>query len=143
MTFHYIVRSLVESDGHVLLCREIGATNTFLPGGHIEVGERATDALAREVEEELGIRPTVGSFLGAVEAGWHDADGEHHEINLLFRAHLPGSGPATAAPSQEPHLEFLWVPRSDVAAANLMPAPLVQWLTAGDHGGNAFWGSAL
>lgn len=39
----------------VLLAQAIGEKNTFLPGGHIEFGESAKDALVREIEEELGL----------------------------------------------------------------------------------------
>lgn len=34
-----------------------------LPGGQIEVGENSAECLAREIEEELGLRVRVGSLL--------------------------------------------------------------------------------
>ena len=53
--FHHLARGIVLRDGKVLLARAIGHQNTFLPGGHIEFGESAKDALKREVFEELGL----------------------------------------------------------------------------------------
>ena len=32
---HYLARALIVQGGMVLLARQIGAKNTFLPGGHI------------------------------------------------------------------------------------------------------------
>ena len=69
-TFHYLARGIVMADGRVLVAHQIGADNTFLPGGHINTGEGAEQALAREIEEEIGVRPTVKRFLGAVECAW-------------------------------------------------------------------------
>jgi 8-oxo-dGTP pyrophosphatase MutT (NUDIX family) len=62
-TFHHIVRGVLIEDNKVLLAQSKGNNNTFLPGGHIELGESAKVALEREIEEELGITCTVGGFL--------------------------------------------------------------------------------
>ena len=54
MEFHYRVRGIIIVDGKVLLAHQIEASNTFLPGGHIESGEGAQAALVRELYEETG-----------------------------------------------------------------------------------------
>jgi hypothetical protein len=36
MKFHYLKPALIISGDYILLAREIGADNTFLPGGHVE-----------------------------------------------------------------------------------------------------------
>jgi ADP-ribose pyrophosphatase YjhB (NUDIX family) len=46
MIFHYVARGIVFVNGKVLLAHQKGADNPFLPGGHIEFGERAELALA-------------------------------------------------------------------------------------------------
>jgi 8-oxo-dGTP diphosphatase len=68
--FHHLVRGIFIKDHKVLLSKARGYNNTFLPGGHIEFGESAKEALVREVEEELGISCSVGRFLGIVEHKW-------------------------------------------------------------------------
>ena len=45
--FHYLVRRIIRIGEDFLLVRQIGADNTFLPGGHIGECERAEHALIR------------------------------------------------------------------------------------------------
>ena len=56
-----LVAGLLVRDGRVLLCHRTAGRQWFpevwdLPGGHVERGEHPLEALARELEEELGIR---------------------------------------------------------------------------------------
>lgn len=56
-----IVAGLLVRHGRVLLCHRSAGRQWFpdvwdLPGGHVECGESPMQALARELEEELGIR---------------------------------------------------------------------------------------
>lgn len=53
---------LVDDDGRVLLVRKRGTTSWMQPGGKIETGERADDALARELHEELGLVLDTSTF---------------------------------------------------------------------------------
>lgn len=48
--------AVVMRDGAVLLVRDRGAKAYSLPGGRRERGETATEAAARELREELGMR---------------------------------------------------------------------------------------
>jgi len=125
-----------------LLAQEIGAANTFLPGGHVEPGEGLTDSLAREIDEELGLWCRVGAYLGTVEAQWPDPDPKHYEVNHLFLVELAEPGVALA--SREAHLRFFWCPVGELGAHNLLPAPLRE-LIAGYVTGErrVWWGSVL
>ena len=80
MKFHYIVRGIIRDGDHVLLCKQKDGNYTFLLGGHIDFGEAAKGALAREIKEEIGAEITVGQFRGAIENAWDD----HCEISLVF-----------------------------------------------------------
>jgi len=143
VTFHYLVRGILLADGKVLVAHELGAANTFLPGGHIEHGESAEAALVREIDEELGLRPTIRRFLGAVEHIWPEEALDNQEINLLFEIDIDGLTPHEPPPSREPHLEFLWVDVTQLADADLRPPSLIRMLASGMEGIQALWGSSV
>ncbi|HGE5780842.1 MULTISPECIES: NUDIX domain-containing protein [Bacillus cereus group] len=142
--FHHLVRGVFLKDNKILLAQARGYTNTFLPGGHIEFGESAKDALIREVEEELGINCTVGSFLGVVEHKWEKGGVLHCEINQVFEVKsnevLINSNPE----SIESHLEFFWCDRKDLDDRNLQPYPFRNLINNYLNGKkDAWWESSL
>lgn len=125
----YIARAVIEEDGKFLLCRGNGRENYFFPGGHIEEGEGAPEALMREIKEELGEDSKVQRFLGASENKFNTKEGITHEINLVFRVTLLNDGEKT---SQEEHLEFAWLTRDELRDAIVFPASLRDAILAND-----------
>jgi 8-oxo-dGTP pyrophosphatase MutT (NUDIX family) len=61
---------LIGPDGRTLLVRKRGTQAFMQPGGKIEIHEQPVHALARELEEELGliIDPAHASYLGQFSA---------------------------------------------------------------------------
>lgn len=61
---------LIGPDGRTLLVRKRGTEAFMQPGGKIEVHERPLNALARELEEELGLimDPAHVTYLGQFSA---------------------------------------------------------------------------
>ena len=120
-----IARGVCVVDGHVLLCRPAGGDYTYLPGGHIEFGEKGAEALAREVREELGLEAEVGELLGVVESSFVQHGRQHAEISLVYRLGLPGLSGGTRPPaplkSKEDWIEFAWWPVDRLDAANMLP----------------------
>ena len=125
-----IARGVCVVDGHVLLCRPAGGDYTYLPGGHIEFGEKGAEALAREVREELGLEAEVGELLGVVESSFVQHGKPHAEISLVYRLGLPGlsggSRPPAPLNSQEDWIEFAWWPVDRLDAANLLPPEMMR-----------------
>ena len=112
-----IARGVCVIDGRVLLCRPKKGGYTYLPGGHIEFGEKGAEALRREVREELGVDSTVGDLLGVVESSFVQHGKPHAEISLVYRLTLADQG----AKSQEDWIEFVWWPVDRLDEANLLP----------------------
>ncbi|MDD1829668.1 NUDIX domain-containing protein [Photobacterium sp. ZSDE20] len=142
MAFHYVARGLIRDGDYILLVRAIGDTMTFLPGGHIEFGESAPVALARELSEEASIEANVGAFIGAAENEWF-LDGQlQAEINLIFDVETDLSHQETVV-ANEPHLEFFWVPCAEIEQWNLFPDSLRQLISHNQTPKQAFWGSGI
>jgi 8-oxo-dGTP diphosphatase len=91
-----------------------------LPGGLIEVGETAEDAVQREVVEECGIEVTVGPLLGLFEPIDRDQDGRvrYHFVVLDFLARYR-NGELRAG---DDAADLCWVSPEDLHRYALMPA---------------------
>jgi 8-oxo-dGTP diphosphatase len=65
-----VVAALIVKDGKLLVCQRTKHQSMPLkwefPGGKIEQEESATDALFRELEEELGILATIGPLVTTI-----------------------------------------------------------------------------
>ena len=60
-----------------------------LPGGGIEFGEKAAEALQREFKEEIGVEISVGKKLGVYENIFTFGNQKGHEVMILHEATLP------------------------------------------------------
>lgn len=114
-----IARGVAVRDGKILLCKAKGGTSTYLPGGHIELGETGREALIREIKEETGLNSTAGRFLGVVENSFVQKGKKHSEINLVYELEL--ESPDGTVSAAEDWIEFEWRELSDIDAANLLP----------------------
>jgi ADP-ribose pyrophosphatase YjhB (NUDIX family) len=125
-----IARGACVVGGRLLLCHSKGARNDFLPGGHVEFGEAARDALVREVREELGRSARAGRFLGSVEHRFEASDGPHSEVNLVFELRIPGLKAGARPMSAEEKIAFRWMPLGALRRSRLEPSPLRRVLPA-------------
>nr|WP_225953383.1 NUDIX domain-containing protein [Kibdelosporangium phytohabitans] len=115
-----IARAVIRRDNRVLLARERSARWFFLPGGHVEPGERVEVALLRELDEELGTGATIERFLALVEYGYVSDGVAHHEVNVVFEVGIADPDPV----GQEEHIEFHWLPLDRLADADVRPHPV-------------------
>ena len=112
-----IARGVCVKDGKLLVCRAKGASTCYLPGGHIEFGEKGREALVREMKEETGLDATCGRFLGVVENSFMQHGKPHAEINLVYEMEI--GSPDVA--SQEDWIGFEWVALDRLGEAKLLP----------------------
>ena len=111
-----------------------GEDYVALPGGHIDPGESCVEALQREIEEELGARCEVGDLQMVSEniyAGRRPSESKRHELTLIFAATIAGEQTRADGTIQSPEADknFRWLPKEELAQANLLPADVKAFLT--------------
>ena len=134
---------LTLHEDHLLLAegRDTVKGETFYRGlgGEVEFGERAADAVVRELREELGRAVEVRALLGVIENHFVFDGAPGHEIvyeHLLEFA--PGAAPADLAPlaAREGEATFTarWLSLAEVLAGTYRTYPegmadrLAEWL---------------
>jgi ADP-ribose pyrophosphatase YjhB (NUDIX family) len=85
--------AVVNAAGEVLMVEHTYMHGWHLPGGGVELGESAEQALARELVEEAGVRLTGPPALKAVHANHGRFRGDHV---LLYRVDAWETCPATS-----------------------------------------------
>lgn len=81
----------------LLLMRRSDNGRWGLPGGYVEAGESVSDAVAREVFEETGVKVAVGRLVGiysdpASQVIEYGPGRRVHAVNLCFEAEPVGQG---------------------------------------------------
>lgn len=141
------VAGVAEDEDRVLLHRSVHDDFWSLPGGHLEVGETAAEALRREMFEETHVGVTVGRLLWVIENFFNLYPRDrspgpsqtiaHHEIGLYLAMEIPESlanmssfmGGELRGNNDEFALEFQWFDRVDVVDVDVRPAMLKRLLS--------------
>lgn len=89
-----------------------------LPGGNLELGEHLSDALAREMQEELGIGVSVGEMILVGEVYFEER--KKHTLHLLFEGKITEGSP-TLNPKETSAIAIKWLTISDLTTINLYP----------------------
>ena len=84
--FNYRVCGIILHDGRILAMHDERSPYYYLPGGRVKMGERAEDAVLREVREELGVEAKIVRPLWLDQAFFNeDVDRmDYHELCLYF-----------------------------------------------------------
>ena len=84
--FNYRVCAMMIRDGKILAMRDERSPYYYLPGGRVELGEAAEQAVIREVREELGVTPKIIRPLWLNQAFFtEDVDGlRYHELCIYY-----------------------------------------------------------
>lgn len=105
-----VVAAVIEREERILICRrrpgQFHALQWEFPGGKVEAGETAAQALARELEEELGVRGARGEEI----AGYEFTYPGRPAIQLLFFRVLEFEG----EPRNLIFQEIRWAPRASL-----------------------------
>src|SRR5437870_1428263 len=124
----------IEGD-RVLLHRAEYEDFWSLPGGRVEMLERAEDGLRREMQEELHEAVNVGRLLWVAENFFAFQGVAYHEIGLYFLACLPERSPLLALRDEFHGFEdngvqirFRWFPLDSLPGLAVNPSFLVAGL---------------
>ncbi len=135
--FHYRAAAIVLDDGSLLLHRLRGDKFWALPGGRVEAGESAEEAISREFQEELGLAAECKQLACTGENFFEYDNQPHHEIGLCFYVALPADSEINEKDrihigvEGDKRLEFRWYALQDLPIIDMRPRALRQSLTAG------------
>lgn len=134
ITFMYRVGGIAVHEGRLLVERDVRHGFCFVPGGRVEYGENAVDALAREAREEFGEDVRIGRLVIAAD-NLFELDGvRYQEVGLYFlMSFAPGSGVlgrGGAFEAEEPGHRYEWLPLDELEDADLQPRFLIERVRA-------------
>jgi ADP-ribose pyrophosphatase YjhB (NUDIX family) len=135
---HFNLRSAaVVLRGNDVLLHRFGSEQFWsLPGGRIEAGESAAEALNRELREELAEPVECGRLIWVIENFYSTADKRYHEVGLYFDARVPAGSRLLATnghfagAERDVALTFAWFDRTSLAGLDVRPSFLVKALAS-------------
>jgi 8-oxo-dGTP diphosphatase len=123
-----VVAAIIEKDRRILICRrkreQAHPLQWEFPGGKIEAGETPGQALARELQEELGIDNAAGQELTRTEFTYPGKQ----PIELIFcRVHS-----FTGEPENRVFHEMRWVLPSELTSFDFLEGDIgfIHWFAA-------------
>ena len=111
-----VVCGYILKDNKVLLCRRLKghlAGKWEFPGGKLEFGETDSEALMREIDEELGIELNIKTLM--IE-NFHDYGDKQINLRMYYCEYLSGEIELVD------HSEYKWVEKKDILNYDLAPA---------------------
>ena len=106
-----VVAGILEHEDRILICRRTKAQSHPLkwefPGGKVEPGESPSDALTRELQEELGISGAAGDEIARYE---YTYSGKNPILLIFFRVRQ-----YQGEPQNRVFHEIRWEPRERLA----------------------------
>jgi 8-oxo-dGTP diphosphatase len=130
-----LARGLWTNGTQILVCRNIEHGHCYLPGGHVEPGEAATHALAREFLEEAGETVRVGELCLVAEQVFEQRGKPRHEVSFVFHVERVENQPPTTLSNQslpprvtsrEPEIAFGWLDVAALASGRFLPASMIE-----------------
>ena len=124
---HVSAAVITDADGRLLLVRKAGTTAFMQPGGKPEPGETPAETLARELDEEIGVRvgPSELRHLGSYRASAANEPG-FVVVAEVFEVDLGSQHPSIAAEIDE----LRWITRADADELEVAPLARTYFLPA-------------
>ena len=124
-TRHYPVRPhvgvgilLIRDEQLLLIKRKYNPDAGYwsIPGGHLELGERAQVAAEREGQEETGFKVKVTKLAGIIDKIMYDDDGklEYHYVLLNYFVEQVEGDPDQPPKADDDALDAKFVPFSEL-----------------------------
>jgi 8-oxo-dGTP diphosphatase len=114
----FVVAALIMRGGEVLICQrrpdQPMALQWEFPGGKIEPGESAEEALARELDEELGIQATIGAPVTHIRHNYRNGGA----VDLRFFTVREFAGEIT----NRIFARLVWAKLEDLPTYDFLPA---------------------
>jgi len=113
------VAFIERDDGRVLFirrAREPAKGLLGLPGGFIEIGETAEEAVRREVREEVGLELTVATFLCSAPNSYHYREVTYPVLDIFF---IASAAACENAVTSDEVTDLCWLKPGEVDPAGL------------------------
>ena len=111
--------AIIENEKILTMHYQYGGQDVYnLPGGNLEFGESLTNALARELEEELGIKAEIGELMMVGEV--HFPEPQKQTIHFIFEGFIT-EGTPTLNPEHTSSLAIRWLSIEELETVNLYP----------------------
>jgi len=133
--FELCARGIVQKENKILVCKRKDKDYYFFPGGHIEFGETAEQALIRELNEELEILVKKVSFIGMGENIFNQEGQKYHEINLVFEV----LADEVEDKSREDEIDFFFFDKERFIKEEVLPISLKEAIIKWQKDKKLFW----
>ncbi|WP_158298463.1 NUDIX domain-containing protein [Halorubrum sp. SD626R] len=125
------VKALIEYDGQYLLLKHVVSDQHLwtLPGGKVEFDESPTEAVRREVDEEVSLTVDVGSPVGIYDFQFDNV----HIVATVITCSVLSEPPCvdtTANPADETIFNHEWVTKKSGVSDRPMNDGLAQVLAS-------------
>ncbi len=123
------VAGLLVHEGRILMVEQARGEERYwlLPGGGVQFGETLSDALRRELQEELGLRVGVSRLLAIVESISPEPEYAKHVIHLIFE--ISASPEALPLPQDGKVLNAAYLDEVQLQSTDVRP-PITEFLSA-------------
>ena len=133
--FEICVRGVIFKNKKILVCRNKEKGYFYFPGGHVEFGESAKQALVRELNEELKISIKKVFYIGGGENIFNQEGKKHHEINLIFNVSVD----SVDDKSREDYIDFFFFGREKFLKEKVLPVSLQKAVINWQKNEKMFW----